>query len=75
MKKKNNVQKIIPPSDDASRILESWNPEFINWDDPTVCALCGKVDCICTIQICNCGREATKCKGPVCINKQEKESK
>ena len=72
--KKSNIEYIIPPSNEPERILRSWEPESIDWDDPTVCALCGKVDCICTIQVCNCGKKAPECKGPDCrrnINAKE----
>lgn len=39
-------------------------PEDINWDDTTVCALCRKIDCVCTIQICPCGKKANICNWP-----------
>lgn len=65
MKKNKNLNtEIIPPSFDPSKTLYDWSPENTNWDDPTVCALCGKVDCICTIQKCKCKKDATKCKWP-----------
>jgi len=57
-------QQVNPPSFDPSKTLYDWSPENTNWDDPTVCALCGKVDCICTIQKCPCNILATECKWP-----------
>ena len=57
-------QEIKPPSFDPSKTLYDWSPENIDWDDPTVCALCRKVDCICTVQECPCGRKSTHCKWP-----------
>jgi len=67
-KKKNKhlipPQEIKYPSWDPSKTLYDWSPENISFDDPTVCALCQKVDCICTVQVCPCQRKATHCKWP-----------
>ena len=42
-----------------------FTPENINWDDETVCALCGKKsDCICQIHLCPCKKLATECIWP-----------
>lgn len=55
---------VIAPSFDPTKTLYDWSPENTNWDDPTVCALCGKVDCICTLQRCPCGKYVTYCEWP-----------
>lgn len=42
-----------------------FNPESIDWDDVTVCVLCGKKsDCACKIHNCPCGKPATECEWP-----------
>ena len=41
-----------------------FKPEDIDWNDSTVCVLCRKVDCICTIQKCPCKIDATNCEWP-----------
>jgi|13_taG_2_1085334.scaffolds.fasta_scaffold255246_2 hypothetical protein len=70
MKKRKNKHlippsEIAPPSWDPSKTIRDWDPENIRFDDePTVCALCSNIDCICTIQICPCGQQAPKCKWP-----------
>jgi len=38
-----------------------FNPKMIDWNDPTVCVLCRKIDCICTVQLCECGKKADNC--------------
>ena len=56
--------EIKPPSFDPTKTIYDWSPENLNFDDETVCALCGKADCVCTVQICPCGFKAPDCKWP-----------
>lgn len=41
-----------------------FNPEMIDWNDPTACVLCRRVDCICTIQKCPCDNHSDNCTWP-----------
>lgn len=42
-----------------------FNPENIDWDDVTVCVLCGKKEpCECRVYSCPCGIPANNCKWP-----------
>jgi len=41
-----------------------WEPENIDWDDTTICVLCGEQDCICEISSCPCNKLATECDWP-----------
>lgn len=42
-----------------------FNPESINWNDVTICVLCGKKDpCNCKVYDCPCGTPANICNWP-----------
>lgn len=41
-----------------------WEPENIDWDDTTICVLCGRADCICEIEQCLCDKPAPECEWP-----------
>ena len=49
---------------DPSKTIRDWEPENIDWDDTTICALCGQADCICEIHECPCEIPATDCEWP-----------
>lgn len=45
--------------------LFNFDPLNIDWDDETVCALCGKKsECKCNIHLCPCNKDARYCKWP-----------
>lgn len=47
-----------------SDIEIEFSPEDINWDDETICILCMRKHCICTVQECYCGIAADMCRWP-----------
>jgi len=58
---KNKIPKLFFENDNEIEFI----PEIVDWNDPTVCVLCRKIDCICTIQKCLCNISADKCNWPV----------
>lgn len=57
---KTKIPKLFFENDDKI----DFSPEDINWDDETICVLCMRKKCICTIQECPCGIPANICKWP-----------
>lgn len=46
--------------------IRDWDPLNVDWDDETICALCGKShECKCYDEYyCNCGEKNKNCKWP-----------
>lgn len=64
-KKKVKIPAVICKIWDPSKTIRDWDPENINWDDETVCALCGKKeDCECIHYKCPCGKREVDCGWP-----------
>jgi hypothetical protein len=49
---------------DPSKTIYDFDPLQVDWDSPTVCALCRQVDCICSNYKCPCGKLETNCNWP-----------
>ena len=49
-----------------SETIRDWDPLNVDWDDETVCALCGEsYKCKCYDEYyCNCGEKNKNCKWP-----------
>lgn len=63
-KKKPNWTDWLPDRPfNPSETIREWDVENINFDDETVCALCGKTsDCVCYKHRCNkCGGYTVSC--------------
>ena len=59
-KMKTKIPKLFFENDEKI----DFSPEDINWDDETICVLCMRKKCICTIQECPCGMPANICIWP-----------
>lgn len=55
-----------------SETIRDWHPLNLDWDDETVCALCGKsTECKCFDEYyCNCGLKNKDCKWPESVECQ-----